>query len=71
MELHKSASVILGGTESLYGANIYFDTGEVVWDSTLNIPHNYKNDTGVGRRVTDPGTIDMLNDVLGNYVLLD
>lgn len=49
MKLHASASTILGDPSYLYGANISLDTGEITWESTLNIKHNEDNGTGYGR----------------------
>lgn len=72
MRLHASAQAILGDSAQLWGANIYYETGDLVWESTLNEGHNEDlgKTSGAVRVIDDPDTVEMLNGILSQYVEL-
>lgn len=73
-DIHAYAERYLGTDESvLYGGNIFFDDGYVVYESTLNIPKNiqskfFQEHGGDARIIKDPLLIDKINSVLLNWV---
>lgn len=57
--------------QSLYGINIYYDTGEVEFDSMINPPRN--RDAGyprVGRYVADPEARKKITEVVKKWIIL-
>lgn len=74
-ELHADLEQLLlenGSTQSsLYGINIYYDTGEIEFDSLINPPRN--REAGyprVGRYVADPAARKKIEEVVRKWVQL-
>lgn len=73
MEVHKDCELCdAGKTDGIYGGNIYFDDGHIVYSSTLNVDKNLKN----GQRpenmriIEDEPTIEVIDSVLKAWVLI-
>lgn len=57
--------------ESLYGINIYFDTGEIEFDSMINPPRNRAAGyPRVGRYVADPAAREKIEEVVKKWIKL-
>lgn len=72
MEIHRDCEITLGSSlTSIYGGNLYFD-GHIVYESTLNIPHNIsqKGFRGNPRIIVDPETTEMLDVILKSWINL-
>ena len=57
--------------QSLYGINIYYDTGEIEFDSLINPPRN--REAGyprVGRDVADPAAREKIVEVVNKWIEL-
>ena len=57
--------------KNLYGINIYFDTGEIEFDSMINPPRN--RDAGyprAGRYVADPVVREKIEEVVNKWIEL-
>jgi len=57
--------------QSLYGINIFFDTGEIEFDSLINPPRN--REAGyprVGRYVADPAARKKIEEVVRKWIEL-
>lgn len=55
--------------ESLYGINIYYDTGEVEFDSVINPPRNRAAGyPRVGRYVADPAAREKIEEVVKKWI---
>lgn len=74
-ELHSDLETLLleNGSEqkNLYGINIYFDTGEIEFDSMINPPRN--RDAGyprAGRYVADPVVREKIEEVVNKWIEL-
>lgn len=72
-ELHADLEALLlhNGSEqqNLYGINIYFDTGEIEFDSLINPPRN--REAGyprVGRYVADPIARERIVEVVKEWI---
>lgn len=73
MEVHKNCCLCDdGNTNDIYGGNIYFEDGRIVYSSTLNIEKNMK----AGQRpenmriIEDPAMIELIDSVLKAWVIL-
>ena len=56
---------------NLYGINIYYDTGEIEFDSLINPPRN--REAGyqrVGRYVADPAAREKIEEVVRKWIQL-
>ena len=74
-ELHADLEQFLleNGSEqsTLYGINIYYDTGEIEFDSLINPPRN--REAGyprVGRYVADPAAREQIEEVVKKWIQL-
>lgn len=74
-ELHSDLEALLleNGSlqQNLYGINIYFDTGEIEFDSMINPPRN--REAGyprVGRYVADPVARQKIEEVVKKWIEL-
>jgi hypothetical protein len=74
LDVHKDAQVILSDSdEPLFGGNIYFNDGSIIYESTLNVSKNiksgwFKTHPGNPRIITDPKLIESINNVLLTWV---
>ncbi|NLD11410.1 MAG: hypothetical protein GX671_06650 [Clostridiales bacterium] len=74
-ELHSDLEQLLldngSRQESLYGINIYYDDGEIEYDSLINPPRN--REAGyprVGRYVADPQARERIEEVVKKWIVL-
>lgn len=74
-ELHSDLEQMLlengSKQQSLYGINIYYDNGEIEFDSLINPPRN--REAGyprVGRDVADPATREKIVEVVNKWIEL-
>ena len=74
-ELHADLEQLLlekgSSQSSLYGINIYYDTGEIEFDSLINPPRN--RDAGyprAGRYVADPAAREKIEEVVKKWIQL-
>lgn len=72
-ELHSDLEQMLldhgSNQESLYGINIYYDTGEVEFDSVINPPRNRAAGyPRVGRYVADPAAREKIEEVVKKWI---
>ncbi len=72
-ELHSDLEQLLlengSKQQSLYGINIYYDNGEIEFDSLINPPRN--REAGyprVGRGVADPEARDKIVEVVNKWI---
>ena len=74
-ELHSDLEQLLlengSKQQSLYGINIYYDNGEIEFDSLINPPRN--REAGyprVGRGVADPKAREKIAEVVNKWIQL-
>lgn len=72
-ELHSDLEQMLlengSKQQALYGINVYYDTGEIEFDSLINPPRN--REAGfprVGRGVADPKAREKIVEVVGKWI---
>ncbi len=74
-ELHADLEQLLlengSAQSSLYGINIYYDTGEIEFDSLINPPRNREDGyPRVGRYVADPAAREKIEEVVRKWIQL-
>ena len=70
MSVHACCLPQMGPADELYGGNIYFCDGHIVYQSTLNVNKGKEHDANNRRIITDKETIDLINSVLLAWVKL-
>jgi hypothetical protein len=78
MDIHAQTDINNGDEENIFGGNIFFEDGHIVYESTLNIYHNMRSqffkknrrENPNPRIITDPDLILIINNCLLSWVKL-
>ena len=78
MDIHAQCDIVQGDGSAVYGGNIFFEDGHIIYESTLNIRHNLKSsyfkrnrkENNNPRIIQDPDIIQIINAVLFAWIEL-
>ena len=79
MDIHAQCPINEGDPQYVFGGNIFFEDGHIVYESTLNIHHNmrseyfkkHRKENPNPRIIEDPELIAMIYSCLSAWVILE